>query len=123
MRKVRAAPTKRRTDRDGGHLLQRQNWYFDRRISFDTIFGVVLLALTLGGPIVFWGRTIESALSQTDKRVSLIETAQEIRQKFDVERDNINRERQKETSAKVDKLGEQMTVLQLSVGQLLAKPR
>lgn len=117
---MRKSPSSRRNDNGVDHSHQR-HWYFEKRISLDTIVGLIGIAIVLGGPIFFWGRTIEAALAQTDKRITLIETATDLRKAFDTERENTVRDRQKETADKVGKLGEQMTLLQLAVGQLLSK--
>jgi hypothetical protein len=79
---------------------QRGGWYFERRISLDTIVAVVLLSIALGGPFIVWGRAMEA-------RVLALELHDEARLK------NF------ESIAKsLEKLNEQMTQAQIQLGVL-----
>ncbi len=72
MTKVRRRPTG--DEWDG---MDRRHWHFDKRISLDTIVAVVGMGLLVGGPILVWGRAMES-------RVQALEVMQGERQKGDV---------------------------------------
>ena len=133
MPNVRKTPDKRASDADGGHLHER-GWFFEKRISMDTIVGLIGIAIVIGGPFIVWGRAIEATQMLTQSRIEKLEVIASERARFEAEREITRERQQREVGAKVDKLdeklsaaqtkiGEQMTALQVSVSQLLAKPR
>ena len=122
MPNVRKTPASRSTDSDGGHLRER-GWFFEKRISMDTSVGLVGIAVVLGGPFIVWGRAIEATQILTQSRIEKLEVIASERARFEAEREITRERQQREVGAKVDELGRQMTALQVSVGQLLAKPR
>jgi hypothetical protein len=91
---------------------ERRNWYFDKRLSFDTIIAVVSMALLVGGPILIWGRAMES-------RVQALEVIQVERAKSEAQRDSDIRDQRVSLASRLDKLDEKVTQLQITVGQLL----
>lgn len=91
---------------------ERRSWYFDKRLSFDTIIAVVSMALVVGGPILIWGRAMES-------RVQALEVIQVERAKSETQRDSDMRDQRVSLASRLDKLDEKVTQLQITVGQLL----
>lgn len=78
----------------------KRSWYFERRISLDTIVGIAGIALVLGGPFIIWGRAMEA-------RVLAIEIRDEARAKaFE------------EIKFALDRLSAQMTQAQVQLGIL-----
>jgi hypothetical protein len=48
----------RSTDRDRNDNGQRR-WTFEKRVSLDTLVGIVGIAIVIGGPFIIWGRAME----------------------------------------------------------------
>lgn len=95
-------PRRRASDSGSGSEfpLQRRSWYFEKRISLDTIVGIVGIAVVLGGPFIIWGRAMEG-------RILSIEVRDEARSKsFE------------QITTALDRLSAQMTTTQIQLGIL-----
>lgn len=82
---------------------RRRSWYFEKRLSLDTLVAICGLAIVIGGPFLIWGRAMES-------RVLTIEVRDDARAKM-----------LEDITAKLTKLGEQMTQTQIQIGVLSGK--
>lgn len=89
-------------------------WTFDRRISLDTIVGVIGVAIVIGGPLILAWRAI-------DTRILTIEVKDESRIKNDERRDSEAREFRNVISSQLTELSKQMTQQQIALGILTAK--
>lgn len=86
--------------------------YFDKRIGLDTIIGLVGITITLGIPILVWGRAMES-------RVLNLEVTKIEREKSEVNQANIEREQRTQMLSRLDKLDEKVTQMQIQIGQIV----
>lgn len=120
---------RRSTDRDDDHGTRRL-FSFDRRISLDTIVGIVGMAIALGGPFIVWGRSMEQAQLATASRVAMIESNGTQREAYDKERSAQALKRQEEMQASIallttnlqqtrEDVQKQLTEIRLQVGQVL----
>lgn len=103
-----ARPRRRSTD-NGPH-----RWTFERRISLDTIVGVIGIAFVIGGPLLL-------AYNAIINRVLTIEVKDEIRAKNDEKRDVESREFRALISTQLTDLAKQMTATQITLGVLSGK--
>lgn len=94
---------RRATDSPEDNGTRRRAWYFERRISLDTIVGIAGIAIVIGGPFIVWGRAMEG-------RVLAIEVRDEARTKA-----------YEDIKTALDKLSGQMTQAQIALGILSAK--
>ncbi len=84
-------------------------WRFDKTISLGTLIAVFSVIVGIGGPILLWGRTMET-------RVQIIETTQDQKAKIDAAQAAELREQQKEFLSRMDKFSEQVTQLRITLG-------
>ena len=95
-----------------------QRWHFKKQLSIDTLVQIVGVAIVLGGPILYWGRAMEA-------RVLALEIARVERDRSETEAKITARSEAATVAAKLDKLDEKVTQLQINVGRLgpFASPR
>jgi hypothetical protein len=106
-------PQQQRRATDDGNPGGRR-WTFDRRVSLDTIVGVVGIAIVIGGPLILAWRAI-------DTRILTIEVKDEVRIKCDDKRDTEARDFRTQISAQLSDLSKQMTQTQITLGVLSGK--
>lgn len=104
---------RRANDRDDLGTRSR-HWSFDKRVSLDTIVAIIGMAIFVGGPFVIWGRAMES-------RVLVMEVQNDARAKADADRETRAVEAVRVMGARVDKLTDQFSGLQLSIGLISNK--
>lgn len=97
--------------RAGDRPFRDHGWHFDKRLSVDTLVAVVGVAIVIGGPILIWGRAMET-------RVQALEVVQEQRSKMELQRDADIREQRNALIARLDKFEEQVTQLRVAIGAL-----
>lgn len=90
-----------------------KTWRFDRRVSLDTIVAIVGVAIVLGGPLFYWAHNMED-------RVQRLELLQMEGDKQDATRNESDREFQKATVDRLEKIETKVTELQINVGRLVA---
>jgi hypothetical protein len=91
----------------------RRAWHFDKRLSLDTIVGILGISLVIGGPFLVWGRAMES-------RVLSLETIATERLSMENKRDEANRDLRQSTEAKVSRMDEKITNVQITQAQIQA---
>lgn len=101
--------TERRRESD--RPFREQRWHFEKKISFDTIVGIVGVSLVLGGPLFMWGRNMES-------RLQTIELVNDQRARADEKRDAEIREQRIAIGLRLDRIDDQVTLLRIAIGQL-----
>jgi hypothetical protein len=92
---------------------RRHFWTFDRRISLDTMVGIVGIAIVIGGPMFLAWRAMES-------RLLMVEIKNDLQQKADERRDLETREFRNQIGSQLLELSKQMTQTQISLGILTA---
>ena len=113
MAKRMPLPRQQRRSTDGGNPGGRR-WSFDRRISLDTIVGILGIAIVIGGPLILAWRAI-------DTRILTIEVRDEVRAKSDDKHDVEQREFRTLISSQLSELSKQMTQTQITLGVLSGK--
>lgn len=106
-RKMPLTPHRRRSTDSGNN----RRWIFERRISLDTLVGIVGIAFVIGGPLLLAWRAIDS-------RILTIEIRDEARSKNDDKRDTEAREFRTQISTQLGDLAKQMTATQITLGVL-----
>jgi hypothetical protein len=91
-----------------------RHWYFEKRVSLDTIVGIIGIAIVVGGPFIIWGRAMES-------RVLAIEIHAVERDKNDEKREAEFREWRQALTQQLSKIGDQMTQTQIAIGVINGK--
>lgn len=89
------------------------SWHFSRTFSFDSIIQIVGIAVVLGLPILYWGRSLES-------RVLTLENFNSASLAADLRREGDTREQRVTFKAQLDKMEERLSNMQISISQLLA---
>lgn len=92
------------------------SWHFEKRLSLDTLVGIVGVAVVLGLPIFYWGQAI-------DGRVAKLEIREDQRGKQDTARDLDARDQRIAVLSKMEKLDEQVTQLRIELGGVIAAAR
>lgn len=110
--------TQKRDDRDSGGkdyepVIHTDHWRFEKRLSLDTLVAIVGVSLVVGGPVLVWGRAMES-------RVQALEVIQEQRAKQEIARDLDARDQRISILGRMDKIDEQVTQLRIEVGKVTA---
>ncbi len=96
-------------------LRDRRSWHIDKSVSLGQILSAVLVAIGIGGPILVWGRAMES-------RVVALEVVNAEANKTDTKRDNDTREQRLIVTGRMDKIEERLLQIQLSISQLTNSP-
>lgn len=94
---------------------ERRTWHFDRTISIAQLVAVITLVGGIGGPILIWGRAMES-------RVVVLEVINVEAGKLDLKRDIETREQRTLISTRMDKIEDRLLQIQLSLSQLTNTP-
>lgn len=92
-----------------------QGWRFERRVSLDTLVGIIGVAVVIGGPMFYWARNMED-------RVQRLEVLQAAGDKEDAAHSADEREWRADIAKKVDKIESKVTDLQINVGRLVPSP-
>lgn len=90
----------------------RRSWHFEKRLSLDTLVAIGGIAIVVGGPVLVWGRAMES-------RVLALEVIQTERSKTDVARESDRRDERAQITTRLDTLNDKVTQLQIQIGQLV----
>lgn len=80
----------------------RVPWQFEKKLSINTIIEILGLAVVLGGPMMVWGRAMES-------RVLTLETVQDERKRIEIEY-------RSSLTQKLDKMSDDMNKVQVQIG-------
>lgn len=91
-----------------------RRWTFERRISLDTIVGIIGVAIVIGGPLILAWRAIDS-------RILTIEIKDEARQKNEDKRDIEVLAWRATISTQLNDIAKQMTQQQIALGILTGK--
>lgn len=97
--------------RESDRPFREQRWHFEKKLSLDTIVGILGVACVIGGPLLFWGRNIEN-------RVQTIELVNEQRSRVDDKRDAELREQRLAIGSRLERIDDQVTQLRIAVGQI-----
>lgn len=97
--------------RDADRPFRDQRWHFDKRLSLDTIVGILGVAIVIGGPVLVWGRAMEN-------RVQTLEVVQDQRARMEEARDRDIREQRMALGLRLDKFDDQLTQMRIAIGQL-----
>lgn len=87
---------------------------FDRRISLDTIIQIVGIAIVLGGPLIVWGRAMES-------RVFTLESSIVNLEKRDGQREEYAKEQRSQMFERLTKVDGSLQSLQVTVAEIRAQ--
>lgn len=87
-------------------------WHFEKRITLDTLVGILGVALVVGVPVLVWGRAMES-------RVLALEVIQVERNKVETSREADRRDERTQITTRLDTLTDKVTQLQIQIGQLV----
>ena len=105
---------------DGRHTQQRKTneqddkgWHFIRSFSIDSIIQIVGIAVVLGLPMLYWGRSVES-------RVLTIENFNTASVAADAKRDADTREERMAFRVRMEKIEENLIALKVTGAQMLA---
>jgi len=101
---------RRRSSRGTWNGEDRRGWHFEKSLSLDTFVAIFGIALVVGGPVLVWGRAMES-------RVQALEVMQGERQKGDVAKEADVREQRAQLALRLDKLDEKVTSMQIQLGR------
>lgn len=91
----------------------KNGWHFEKRLSLDTLVAIVGVAIVVGGPVLVWGRAMES-------RVQALEVIQDQRSKQETARDLDARDQRISILTRMDKIDEQVTQLRIELGKVTA---
>lgn len=97
-------------------MVTKRDWQFDKTISLGTLISIGGVIIGLGGPILLWGRAMETSNALLANRVQVLEAAQEQYVKSTAARIIEERDQQKEFLARMDKFSEQVTALRITLG-------
>jgi hypothetical protein len=92
----------------------RRHWHFEKRLSIDTLVGIVGVALVVGGPVLFWGRVMEN-------RVLTLENINVERDKATVKEAVDSRDQRSLVGSRLDKIDDKMNQLQVDVAKLVVQ--
>lgn len=90
-----------------------KGWHFIRSFSIDSIIQIVGIAVVLGLPMLYWGRSVES-------RVLTIENFNAASVLADAKRDADTREERTAFRARMEKIEENLIALKVTGAQMLA---
>jgi hypothetical protein len=93
--------------------IEQRRWHFDKRLSLDTIVGILGISLVIGGPFLVWGRAMES-------RVLSLETIAAERMTMEKQRDEASRDLRQATEMRVSRMDEKLTNVQVTLAQIQA---
>src|SRR5579859_2000497 len=102
------ARTQTRRDDDMTH------WRFDKRLSINTLVSVIGMSIVVGGPVLVWGRAMES-------RVQALEIESTEKAKLEVTRDSDSRESRTALTVRLDKMDDKLSQMQVQVAQLVVQ--
>ena len=110
---------KKRLTLDEHHQKRRReddmtHWRFDKRLSVNTLVSVIGMALVVGGPVLVWGRAMES-------RVQALEIESTEKAKLEVTRDSDSRESRTALTVRLDKMDDKLSQMQVQVAQLVVQ--
>lgn len=91
-----------------------KGWHFQRTFSVDSLIQIAGIALVLGGPLLYWGRSLES-------RVLTLENFNAASLSADVRRDSDTREQRQQFNGRFDKFSGDIESLKIGVAQILAR--
>ncbi len=90
-----------------------KGWHFIRSFSVDSIIQIVGIAVVLGLPMLYWGRSVES-------RVLTIENFNTASIAADVKRDADTRDERAAFRTRMEKIEENLIALKVTGAQMLA---
>jgi hypothetical protein len=100
-----------RDTRDSDYLARRtDHWHFEKRLSLDTLVAIAGVALLIGGPMLVWGRAMES-------RVQALEVVGQERSKQETALALDARDQRISILSRLDKMDEQITQLRVELGK------
>ena len=113
MAQRRIGPQQERGQWDG---VEQRRWHFDKRLSLDTVVGILGISIVIGGPFLVWGRAMES-------RVLSLETIATERLTSEKQRDDSARDVRLTTEVRINRMDEKLTALQITQAEILAAMR
>src|SRR5579859_3880034 len=98
---------KKRLTLDEHHQKRRReddmtHWRFDKRLSVNTLVSVIGMSIVVGGPVLVWGRAMES-------RVQALEIEDAEKAKLSVARETDARESRTSLAVRLDKMDDKLT--------------
>ena len=90
----------------------RSHWHFEKRLSIDTLVGIMGVAIVIGGPVLIWGRAMEN-------RVLTLENVKEESIKSDTKKEADLREQRTLVGGRLDKIDDRMNSIQIDVAKLV----
>jgi len=96
--------------------IENRRWHFDKRLSLDTVVGILGISIVIGGPFLVWGRAMES-------RVLSLETIATERLAMDKQREETNRDLRLTTDGRINRMDEKLTQLQVTLAEMRAEMR
>ncbi len=94
--------------------VDRRSWHFSRVVSVDAIINIVGIAVVLGLPLLYWGRSLES-------RVLTLENFNQAAVISSVRNEADSREQRVSFGTKLDKFATDIEQLKIGVAQILAR--
>ncbi len=93
---------------------ERRGWHFSRVVSVDAIINIIGIAVVLGLPLLYWGRSLES-------RVLTLENFNVASLNADVRRDADTREQRIAFALRLEKFSGDIEQLKIGIAQILAR--
>lgn len=88
-----------------------KGWYFERRLSLDTVVGILGFAAVIGAPLFYWAHAL-------DGRVLAMEVREDERARAANTRDQEMRDFRKSVSDQFAQTTKQLTDVQITLGVL-----
>ncbi len=94
--------------------IDRRQWHFVKTFSLDTVVNVLGVALVLGGPILYWGRAMES-------RVLSLEVKETEALKAEGRRERGEMDQRNTINSRLEKIENSLTATQIALERLNAQ--